>query len=118
MARSIATNRTVASARGVASGRAIASGRSIVEPGESMVALTNLVAHWRLDEGSGTRVDVHGGLDLTAVNSPGSAAGKIGDAALFDAGDSHHLIRATEGALNFHDTDWTLAAWVKVSRTD
>ena len=46
---------------------------------------TGLVAHWKLDETSGTRYDSHTGhYDLTDNNAVGYAAGKIGNAADFN----------------------------------
>jgi hypothetical protein len=46
--------------------------------------LTDLVSYWKLDEGSGTRVDSHGSNNLTDNGSVGSATGKVGNAADFD----------------------------------
>jgi hypothetical protein len=54
----------------------------------------SLRAYWALDEASGDRVDSVGDADLTAVNTPGTVAGKIGDAATFTAASSQALYRA------------------------
>lgn len=45
------------------------------------MALNDAAAYWRLDEASGTRVDVSGnGRDMSAQGTPGNRAGKLGDA--------------------------------------
>ena len=51
----------------------------------ALMLRTGLVAHWKLDETSGTRYDSHTGhYDLTDNNAVGYAAGKIGNAADFN----------------------------------
>lgn len=71
-----------------------------------------LLAYWKLEEGSGTRVDATGrGNDLTAFNSPTNAAGKLGNAANFVAGSSQYLSRGDNADLKF-DGDFTIACWL------
>jgi hypothetical protein len=74
--------------------------------------LTSLVAHWRLDESSGTRVDSHAGNDLGDINTVGSAAGKLGTAASFVAANEELLGIADNPALSMGDIDFTIALWV------
>jgi len=74
--------------------------------------LTSLVAHWRLDEASGVRVDSHGGNDLGDINTVGSAAGKLGNAASFIAGNEESLGLGDNAALSMGNIDFTLAFWV------
>ncbi|TSA40729.1 MAG: LamG domain-containing protein [Verrucomicrobiales bacterium] len=47
----------------------------------------DLLAHWKLNEESGTRADSHGSYDLTDSGSVGYSAGKLGNAADFDGGN-------------------------------
>lgn len=52
---------------------------------------TGLVSYWDLEEASGTRYDLHGSNNLTDNNTVTSAAGKIGNAALFTSANSEYL---------------------------
>ena len=77
-----------------------------------MAILDNLMAHWKLNEVSGTRVDAHSTRDLTDVNTVTQAAGKIGNAAQFTAANSERLTHADHADLTMGDIDYTLACWV------
>jgi hypothetical protein len=79
---------------------------------QSSPLLSSLVAHWRLEEASGTRFDSHGGNDLSENNSVGSAAGKLGNAVLFAAANEESLAIADNGTLSMGDIDFTIAGWV------
>ena len=57
---------------------------SPVETVSSSSLLTNLVAYWKLEETTGTRMDSVGASHLSPVNAPGSGAGKLGNAAYFN----------------------------------
>jgi hypothetical protein len=75
--------------------------------------LTDLVAYWKLDEASGTRVDsTESGLDLTDNNTVTQAAGKVGNAGQFTAANSEYLSRANEAAIDPGDTTFYVAMWV------
>lgn len=65
------------------------SPRPVGAPRSSL--LSGLVAYWKLEEASGTRVDQLGTYNLTAVNTPGNAAGKIGNGCAFVAASSQYL---------------------------
>jgi hypothetical protein len=75
--------------------------------------LTNLVSYWTLDEASGNAVDavVASANDLTAVNAPGTAAGKINTSRSFTAASSRHFSRASNTLLRLGDIDFTWTAW-------
>lgn len=78
---------------------------------------TNLVAYWKLEEASGTRLDETtscggGGCDLTDNNTVTQAAGKLGNAAQFTAANGEYLSRADEADLSTGDIDFTITAWV------
>lgn len=76
--------------------------------------LDGLVAYWKLEEASGTRVDATGrGNDLTDNNSVGQAAGKVGNAASFVAASSQYLSRASTADLSVGTSSVTLAGWMK-----
>lgn len=76
---------------------------------------SGLVAYWKLDEASGTRVDsVAGAYSLTATNTPGSTAGKVGDAVDLVVGSSQYL--STSSTLTWSG-DWTVAGWFRLRTT-
>ena len=61
----------------------------------SAFPLDGLIAHWRLDETTGTRVDATGhGYDLTPVGTVGTVAGKINNAADFTSTGSYLMTSA------------------------
>jgi hypothetical protein len=72
---------------------------------------SNLVCVWKLEEGAGTRIDAISGEDLSAHNSPASAAGKDGQACVFVNASSHGLYRDQNllGPLGAHETDTEIA---------
>lgn len=78
-----------------------------------MSLLTSLVSYWTLDESSGNAVDavVASANDLTAVNAPGTAAGKINTSRSFAAASSRYFSKASNAALQLGDIDFTWTAW-------
>lgn len=72
----------------------------------------NLVAHWDLDETSGTRVDSHGSYDLTDNGTVGFATGKISNAADFDSAVPEYLTRASHEAALAADGGMQIAGWL------
>lgn len=77
---------------------------------------TDLMAHWKLNEASGTRFDSHGSNHLTDNNTVTSATGKIGDAASFAAASSEHLSRSDNTDLSVGTgVSFTFACWVQLS---
>lgn len=79
--------------------------------------LDGLVAHWRLDEASGTRSDATGrGNNLSEIGSVGQTAGKINEAALFPGSVSNnYLSKSTNSDLGLSSggpVDITIAGWV------
>ena len=74
--------------------------------------LDGLISHWKLDEASGPRIDSHGGIDLGDINTVGSAAGKLGNAASFIATNEESLTTGDNAALSMGDIDFTIAMWV------
>lgn len=83
------------------------------------MALTDsLVAHWKLNEASGTRNDSHGANHLTDNNTVLSAAGKIGDGADFESTNSEYLSIADNADVSLGaDVDFTWAMWFKPEST-
>src|SRR5262245_2022186 len=75
--------------------------------------LNALMAHWRLEEASGTRVDAHGGNNLGDINTVGQAAGKLGNAASFLAASEESLTIGDNAALRMGDINFTIAGWVR-----
>ena len=75
--------------------------------------LNALVAHWRLEEASGVRVDAHAGNDLGDVNTVAQAAGKLGNAASFVAGNEESLSIGDNAALSMGNIDFTVGGWVR-----
>jgi hypothetical protein len=73
------------------------------------------VAHWPLDEGSGTRVDSVNGYNLTDNNTVLSGTGVFGDAALFDRDNDESLTVADNADLSGGDVKLVFRAWIKLA---
>jgi hypothetical protein len=72
----------------------------------------NLIAHWKLNEASGTRNDSHGTNHLTDNNTVTSAAGKIGNAGDFEFANNEYLSINDNTDLSLSsDQDFTFACW-------
>lgn len=79
-----------------------------------MSLLDGLVASYMLDEASGSAIDAHGSLDLSAQNSPGSAAGKIsGGRTYVSASSQNHNL--ADSAFDPGTNDYSVCCWVKCS---
>ena len=80
-------------------------------------ASADLVAHWRLDETSGTTAsDSSGnGLNGTLGGDPQWVAGKIGGALEFDGDDYVDL--GAPAVFDFGTEDFTITAWIKMTAT-
>lgn len=78
-----------------------------------MALYDNLVAAWRLEEVSGTRVDETArGNNLTDNNTVTQATGKLGNAAQFTEANSEFLSLTSTADVQLGDIDWTIALWV------
>lgn len=88
------------------------SGMSGIVGGAASPLLANLVSYWTLDETTGNRVDSHGPNTLVPQNSPGYAAGKIGNAADFDRTVPNYLSCATPVGMPSGTQPWTLTFWM------
>jgi hypothetical protein len=76
-----------------------------------------LVSYWKLDEASGNRLDSKSLHALTSVNSVGSSAGKIGDAASFAAASSQYLEGPSSDTLPTRDQAFSITAWAYLTAT-
>lgn len=72
-----------------------------------MSLLASLVSYWPLDEASGTRADAHASNHLTDNNTVGSAAGRVGLAADFEAANMEWLHVPDNASLSVGDIDFT-----------
>lgn len=78
--------------------------------------LTNLISHWDLNEASGTRSDSHGSNHLADTNTVTSAAGKLGNAAVFASANSERLTIADNASLSIGaGVSFAFAGWVKLT---
>ncbi len=79
--------------------------------------LTGLISYWKMDETSGVRVDsvTASGNDLTDNNTVTSAAGKVGNTAVFTRANAEWLSRADNVSLSTGDIDFTFAGWVSLT---
>lgn len=69
-----------------------------------------LVSYWKLDEASGGATDATGANALAEAGTVGSAAGRVGTARVYAAGDYHEAAGA--GVLDFAPgSPFTLAVW-------
>ncbi len=83
----------------------------------AVVSLTNLIAHWRLEEAAnGSRADSHtNGLTLTDVNANvGQDTGKQGNCAS-GFSDTAWLARASESLLQTGAVNFSIACWVYIA---
>lgn len=79
---------------------------------------TNLVAHWKFEEGSGNRVDEIGPYTLTDVNTVTTIAGVVGSvAANFTRANAERLYMTSVGALQMGDIDFCISCWVRPTGT-
>lgn len=91
-------------------------GAGLSGPGTADPLLTDLVAWWRADESSGNLLDAHtNALHLTDNNTVGATTGKVGGARSFAAASSEFFNRADTALLRFGDTNFYIAAWVKLA---
>jgi len=75
--------------------------------------LNGLVAYWKLEESSGTRVDATGrGNDLAPQATPGNTTGRVGNAVQLTSASSQFLNSASTADLTMGDFDFTFAFWV------
>ena len=77
----------------------------------------SLVAYWRLEEASGTRLDdLNGcggaGCDMTDNNTVTQNPGTIGNAAQFTNANSEYLSHVDNADLSVGDIDFTWSVWV------
>ena len=76
--------------------------------------ITSLLAYWKMDEASGDRADSYGTYDLTDNASVGSTAGRIGNAANFDAA----LEKLTQTSLDLSGKSaLTISCWLELGAT-
>ena len=81
-----------------------------VQPGGGNDTTSNLVSHWRLDDGAGlTAQDSTGGSPGALQNGPLWVPGKLGSALSFDGADD--LVDL--GILDIAGSALTIAAWIK-----
>lgn len=80
--------------------------------------LTSSIAYWKLDEGSGTRVDSTGrgnDLNLASASAPGNTTGKVGSALTLVSASSQYVGIADNADMSTGDIDFTFAYWAKAS---
>ena len=77
--------------------------------------LPNLIAHWKLDEGSGTVVNDSAGANNGTVYGAAWTDGKISGAMSFDGVDDY--IEGSSSPFDFADTTFTASAWFKTTGT-
>lgn len=78
-----------------------------------MSLLDGLVSWWDLEEASGTRYDAHGSNHLTDVNTVGSGAGVVGNAAVFVRTNAEYLSCVSD-AFGLGASEWTLDFWMRI----
>ena len=84
------------------------------DPLPPITLLTGLISYWKLDETSGSATDSHGGNTLTATGSPGTAAGKVGNARTFPSGAQLAATPTTSfNVLQTGNIDFTISCWAK-----
>ena len=89
---------------------------TILAPRDAL--LNGLLAYWKLNEASGTAIDVIGLNDLDDVNTVGSTAGKVGTARNFVPASSEYLTNPSTVGLGLGAVDFTFSVWAKITFTD
>ena len=84
-----------------------------------MALKTNLVSYWKMEEASGSRVDVHGSNDLTDNNTVLNATGISGNGADHERDTSEWLSIAHASQTNLDVTtgDFSISCWIKREST-
>lgn len=72
--------------------------------------LTGLVSYYKLDEGSGTRIDSHGSNNLVDSGSTPNIVGIQGNAASFS---NSTYLSSSSTDFRFGDEDFTIAGWIR-----
>lgn len=78
------------------------------QPAASSSLLNGLLGGWALEEASGDRADVLGVYPLTPTNTPGNAAGKVGNAVALDG--TQYLLTAGN-FIGSRPANFTFACW-------
>ena len=78
-------------------------------------AVPYAVAHWTLDESSGTRADSVGSSNLTDINTVDVTTGIFGNAASFTSANSEYLSVADNPDLSGADADLVVRCWFKIT---
>jgi hypothetical protein len=73
---------------------------------------SGVIAYWSLDEASGQALDAHGTNHLTAVNAPGTAAGKVGTARTFSNAGGNYFTGSSNSDLQTGHIDFSFSVWV------
>ncbi|MEK7669651.1 MAG: LamG-like jellyroll fold domain-containing protein, partial [Bacteroidota bacterium] len=74
---------------------------------------SNLIAYWKLEEASGTRLDATGrGNNLTDNNTVTQVLGRVDSAASFLRANSESLSIADNADMSVSDSNFTFASWV------
>ncbi len=89
----------------------MASGAPSFNPDAGGLLTNNLLAYWKLDETSGSRVDSIGTNSLTDTNTVTSTTGKKGSASQFTAANSEYLSIPSNANLSTGDVSFTWAFW-------
>jgi hypothetical protein len=77
--------------------------------------LNQLVAYWKCEEVSGTRVDSHtGGYDMLETGSVTSTTGKDGTGLNPSTDTANHLDGTTGGPFGFGDASFSINGWMRV----
>src|SRR4030095_5360800 len=75
--------------------------------------LTALIAYWKMNEASGSRLDSVGTSHLTDVNTVAQGTGIINGGALYVKANNESLQRAADATINAGDIDFTFNFWLQ-----
>lgn len=77
-----------------------------------MALSDSIIAFWKLEESSGTRVDAASTNDLTDFNTVTQATGKVGNAAQFTLANTEFLAATDNIPLSMGDIDFSMSTWI------
>ncbi|HQJ66544.1 MAG TPA: LamG domain-containing protein [bacterium] len=83
--------------------------------GPPRISNTDLAAHWRFDEGTGTAVNDFSGNSNTGAFDGTWSRGRYGNAGKFAAASEQEVAISTSAFLNMGTSDFSVAVWARIN---
>ncbi|MBI4091220.1 LamG domain-containing protein, partial [candidate division WWE3 bacterium] len=107
------TNGTAGTATTIVTGDPTTKGLVVKATTGTVTLLTNIIAYWKFDEGSGTVVEDIVGVNegTTHGSSAWTSSGKIDDAGLFSVANANYTSVGNDSSLNFTGA-FSISTWI------